>query len=86
MNLYRNRTRGRFGVETLEGRIALSHMGAAVEDGPHHNRGDHAAQVQELKHGADDPAGHDAHEHQGAVEVVHHHRGRNGVDDRAGHK
>jgi hypothetical protein len=84
MNSYRNCRR--FEVETLEGRIALSHMGAAVEDGPHHNRGGHTTQVQVLKDGADDPAGHDAHEHNSAAEVVHHYRGRNGADDRAGHK
>lgn len=88
MSSSRKRTRARFSLEALEGRIALSHMGAVVEDGPHrHRRGHNAAEVRTMKHGADDAPGHDANDDRGgAGETVHHHRGRGGADDGAGHK
>ena len=65
MDSSRTRVRRRFVVEALEGRVALSHMGAVVEDGPHHNRGGQPAEVHALRHGADDPAGHDANDDKG---------------------
>jgi hypothetical protein len=67
MKSQRRRARSRIVLETLESRIALSHMGAAVEDGPHHNRGGRPAEVQPLRHGADDPANHDANDDNGGV-------------------
>ena len=91
MNTSRPRVRRRFVVEALEGRVALSHMGAVVEDGPHHNRGGHVAEVHTLRHGADDAVNHDANDDNGAAagstgtvepvhnggvpEAVHRHRG-----------
>jgi hypothetical protein len=91
MTSHRQRRRNRFELEPLEGRVALSHMGAIVEDGPHHNRGGHA-EVHTLRQGADDPANHDVN--GGAGEAVHHNRRgkaatvtalRHGADDPANH-
>ncbi|MDB5350337.1 MAG: hypothetical protein JWN86_1584 [Planctomycetota bacterium] len=99
MRSHRQRNRSRFELEMLEGRVALSHMGAAVEDGPHRNRGGNVAEVHALRHGADDPANHDVNDDRGgAAEAVHHHRGGrvtavtarhgrgHGADHPAGHK
>lgn len=82
MNSSRTRVRRRFVVEALEGRVALSHMGAVVEDGPHHNRGGQPAEVHALRHGADDPAGHDANDDRGDAAAS---RRNGGADDPAGH-
>lgn len=91
MKTPQKRHRARFELEPLEGRVTLSHMGAVVQDGPHHNRAGHA-EVHTLRQGADDPADHD--DNGGAGEAVHHHRRgkattvtalRNGAADPAGH-
>jgi hypothetical protein len=79
MREHRRRIQRRFVLEAMEGRVALSAVGP-LGHGVHH-RPDHAAEVHMMRHGHDDPAGHDAH---------HHHRGggttaAHGVDDPAGH-
>src|SRR5262245_48606341 len=79
MRAHRKRIQRRFVLEAMEGRVALSAVGGlghAV-----HHRLEHAAEVQMMRHGHDDPAGHHAH---------HHHRGGGttaapGVDNPAGH-
>lgn len=68
MSSRKNRAIRRFELESLEGRIALSHMGAAVEDGPHHHRRGHAAEVHTLRRRADDPANHDVNDNRGGAD------------------
>jgi hypothetical protein len=75
MTSHRQRIRARLELEALEGRIALSHIGAAVDDGQHAKRGGLRAEVHALKHGADDPANHDAKDDRsGAADGVHRHK------------
>jgi hypothetical protein len=90
MKSHRQRVQRSFVLEPLEGRLALSGMG-----GLHH--AGQAAEVHGGKHGADDPANHNANDdkvaktaavqqhHGGKVEVVHHGR-RGGAEHPAGHK
>lgn len=78
MRSHHSRRRSLFALEALEGRIALSHMGAAVEDGQHRNRGGHA-EVHALRHGADD-ANHDVNDDNGGTAPQ-----RSGADDPANH-
>ena len=78
MMSHRQRTRSRFQLESLEGRIALSGVGG-VDDGAHHDRGG-PAEVRGGRHGADDPAGHDANDDKGGVRAL-----RQGADDPATH-
>lgn len=80
MSTRRERLRSRFTLEALEGRVALSHAGAAVEDGPHHNRGGNPAEVHVLRHGDDDGAAHNANDDKGGVRDL-----RQGADDPADH-
>jgi len=76
MSLHNRRVRNRFQLETLEGRIALSHTGAVVGSGGH---GGQAAEVHGGRHGANDPAGHDVNDDKGTAAA-----GR-GADDAANH-
>lgn len=76
MNSHNRRVRNRFQLETLEGRIALSHAGAVVGSGGNHGQ---AAEVHGGRHGANDPAGHDVNDDKGAADA-----GR-GADDAANH-
>jgi hypothetical protein len=86
MQSNRNRTRRRFELEALEERVALSHMGALVEDGPHHNRGGNVAEVHSLRHGADDSANHDVNDVAGADDPANHDvNDVAGADDPANH-
>jgi hypothetical protein len=74
MKSHRQRVQRRPVLEPLEGRLALSGMG-----GLHHQ----AAQVAEIhggRHGADDPAGHNARDDKGGVKGLRH-----GADDPANH-
>ncbi len=68
MSSHDRRVRNRSRLETLEGRIALSHAGAVVGSGGHHGQ---AAEVHGGRHGADDPAGHDVNDDKGAAAAGH---------------
>ena len=70
MNSRKARTRVGFSVESLEGRIALSGMGG-LDDGPLHHRGAET-QVERHRHGADDPANHDANDNKGMIVAARH--------------
>ena len=87
MNSFRKRNQCRFELEALEGRVALSHMGAVINGGAHHDRGGHPAEVHGGGHGADDKVGHDLNDIKGGTAAaVHQHRGGgHGADDKVGH-
>src|SRR5262249_28275471 len=61
MRSHYRRNRRSFSLETLEGRVALSGL-AGLDDGAHHHRGDHGAEVQMARRAPDDPPGHNAHD------------------------
>ena len=77
---FRDRNRRRFRVEGLEVRLALSSVTGIDDHGRHAGK---PAEVRGLKHGADDPANHNAADDKGGLRVK---LGKgHGADDPANH-
>ncbi len=71
---HRDRNRRRFEVEGLEFRLALSSV-TGIDD-HRHAGGSKPAEVRALKHGADDPANHNANDTSGVDNHNHKQKGK----------